>query len=423
MPDDPVSLCDEALPRLNISAPLTTKALYETLHVERHEPVMRKLEKRLQYEMDSKAKLVFSGHTGSGKSTELFGLKRRLEAQQRATIVYFSVRDHVNIVGIDATRLLEAMARALCAALPEGQVPADFEERVREANERYRRVRRHAEGITLGVKGSPKAGFVEGSVGLESARGTEEERVLEEAADPAAMLALVNELLGLLRGLRRASPPILILCDDLEKLDLKSAIRVFEEGLALSEVDACVVYTVPIALVYSVNRKRLLGHFGDGSHILPIIKVRDRQGAEVQEGIDRMRAMLAPRFPRLDEVVPPPVFRAMALQSGGVFRDLLRMLRDLCLEIVIQERQVPADLDLAKAAGTELRNDFSRQVPGKLATRLARVMDDPSHQRGGGMDEELATLLDLAAVLEYHNDEMWYAIHPLADHLLPSAHG
>jgi len=115
---------------------------------------------------------------------------------------------------------------------------------------------------------------------------------------------------------------VLILCDDVEKRDLKSGIRVFEDGLALSEVDACVVYTVPIALINSEYRRRLLGHFDDVNHILPIIKVRNRKGEVVPESVQRMREMAASRISALDMVFPPAAFEALALQSGGVFRDL-----------------------------------------------------------------------------------------------------
>jgi hypothetical protein len=418
-----ISACRAALPNLDISRPLVDRESHAKFYVDRAEEEMLTLRSRLTCgALDDRRKLVFSGHIGSGKSTELFNLKRSLEEEKRATIIYWSIRDHVNMVGMDATRLLEGMARAVLEWLGERGVAPEresVEERIRRAYERTKRVRKHKEGYALGAGFGPKLGFATGSVNLHAEGTEEQEHVYEEVPDPSAMLLLVNELVGLIRTRRAGDPPVMFICDDLEKLDLKTAVRVFEDGLTLREVDACTLYTVPISLLYSEWRRVVLGHFDEEDTILHLIKVRKRGpgGAPITENLDRMVAMLKPRFPDINSVFSEDALRHAALVSGGVFRDLLRLIRTACLRVVATNRDAPQGVEEMKHAESEIRNSFQRQIPKELISRLEAVRRD---QRGfgGGLDPELGRLLNLAAVLEYHNGDTWYGIHPLTDHLL-----
>lgn len=418
-------LCESALPLLNVSQPLVTRELHNELYVDRGERVMSKLLMRLKLgELAHKSKLVFSGHIGSGKSTELFQLKRTLERERRATIIYWSVGNYVNMVGLNATGLLEGMARALNAWLGErndARPQTELDERIRRGHERFRRVRRHSEGASTGASVALNVGPAGGNLGLSSARSTTTELSYDELPDPTDMLLLVNEMIGAVRAKRPGdSAPVMLICDDLEKLDLKTAVRVFEDGLVLSSVDCCVIYTVPVSLLYSEHRRSLLGHFDDEDTILPLIKVRTREGEAVAESVVRLRDMVRPRIPHLERLLTDEAFQHLAEQSGGVVRDLLRMLRELCFTAIAEARVEPFDLAAVLPAEVELRNAFLRQIPRDLLAKLDAVRTDPTG-RGGGMDADLGRLLNVAAVLEYHNGETWYRIHPLTDHLLKSA--
>ena len=298
-----VELCREALPQLQIQ-PLDGPESHAKLYVERDEQALKYLHTRLLLGgMTAKAKHhVFSGHIGGGKSSELYNLKRRLEGEARATVVFFSVKNHVNLVGLDATSLLEAIARALNGCLRTRDVEFDgFEERVVKGHEDYRRVRRRAEAVKGSTGLDLKTGVVAAEAGLEAEHGTREEYLYEAVSDPSAMLALVNELIARVRAQRAAAdggeePPIVLFVDDLEKLDLATAAGVFSEGLALSQIDACVVFTVPISLLYSERNKMLLSPFDDNPTVLPIIKVRDRSGQSIDVTPDAVDGYIRDRL-------------------------------------------------------------------------------------------------------------------------------
>ena len=413
-------LCRAALPQLKV-APLDQKALHDKLYFDREELLLKKMLARLEIEaVDAKSKLVFSGHVGSGKSSELFNLKRLLEEQIRATIVFFSVSRHVNLVGLDGTRVLEGTARALDATLRDkqpGRDPEALEAKIQAAREKVKRVRQSRQSASATAAGAIGAGPVKADARLDTERSTSEEHVYESVADPSGMLALVNALIDEIRRSRRDETPVVLFVDDLEKLDLATARRVFSEGLAFSQVDACMVLTVPIALLYSEHRSGLLGHLDDSPTVLPIVKVRRRDGTVDDANVESMRQMILRRLPDLDQVIAPDAFRRLAISSGGVLRDLVRMMGDLCLDAAALDREHRYELGDVASFEARIRSDFLHQVPPELWPRMARVRQDPSGW-GAGVDDELARLLNIAAVLEYANDDTWFRVHPLADHLL-----
>ena len=416
-----IDACRRALPRLQPRQALTSNDQHERLYRDRGSTEMRRLAVRLEASLDNPdTKMIFSGHVGTGKSTELFHLKRQLEARNRATIIYFSAKDHVDLVGLNTVGLLEAIARAVSTFRIERgdeQVdPSALDEAIIRAREKIRRVRISEQSVTGSAGLEASAGILSAGAGLSTQRSSRQEYVYEDHAALTSMVEIVNQQLDGLRALRKDSPPVLLLCDDLEKLDLETAREVFKRSLALAGIRACAVFTVPIALLYSRERG-LLDKLDDSETVLPIIKVRDRQGQPIAENIALLREMVLPRLPELDEVMSDAAFTELVLSSGGVLRDLVRMLREACLHVMTHAPPQRIDVgDLAPVFAV-VRNSFLRQVHRDLYPRLREVQGAGS-ARGGGMDAALAQLLNLTAVLEHTNDETWYRVHPLAEFLL-----
>ena len=420
------AICKQALPRLRPD-PLTKKEDHDALFVEGDPFLTQRLLLLLEEDLlSSRDKLLFSGHVGSGKSTELYHLKRQLEGRHpRLTVIYFSVKRHVNLVGADCGAVLEGIAGALAETAREhGLVLEDFEDRVRQARETYRRVRRRKQGWELAARLDPDWKLARADVSAERTSSVEDEWELVEERDAAAMAAVVNHVIA---EIRRARPraDLLLLVDDLEKLDLASARKVFQEGTAIAAIDAATVVTIPIALLYSELAAALRTPFSLKPEVLPVVQVRGRDGAVVAEGTQRLRQVALARVPDLDSLLSPADFERIALASGGVVRDLVRLLHELTLSVAVRIDLGGGD-DPATAAEVEhslaqRRNEFLHEVPMELVRRMAVLHRDPDGE-GGVMDGDLARLLGIAAALEYANTERWFRVHPLAEHLIGRLH-
>lgn len=415
-----IELCAAASRNLDPKQPLDDKSQHADWYRDRGEKSMRRLGILLDRAggIERRQKMIFSGHIGSGKSTELYHLKCALDgdASVRRTVLYLPISDYTNLQTLTSIDLLEAMVRATDAELRGPRSDAgELKRQIRDARARLiqRRVRSNAIGGRAGL--GAKMGIAEARAELGATHSTEDAWVLEESPDPAAMLALLNDRLRALREARNAPDlPILLICDDVEKVDIGIAMRVFTDGLVLSSVDAAVIYTVPMALVYSEHRKALLSHFDDQPTVLPVLKVADREGRPVDETIDRMVEMVRPRFPGMDRVLSPAALRRLALSSGGLLRDFIRMLRDVCVNVMLDERTTQVTEKEVIEAESELRRDYGRQVEVDLVGPLAAV----GRAQPRGMTSALARLLNVGAILEYANHDTWYRVHPMAAHLV-----
>ncbi len=414
-----LDICKEAVPRLDPAQPINRKELHSALYVDREEPATRRLFQLLELSaIRERSKLLLTGHIGSGKSTELYHLKRKLEEArgQRYTVIDFSVADHADLLGLDTRKVLVAIARAVFRRRSErssgGGDPAAFEARLREAAGSVTEIAsaEQRRDTGLGLEGS--LGPVKGKANTSRGRSVVHARRYDDVGELRRLVELVN---GELEAIREARPraELLLVIDDLEKLDIATARAVFKSGLAIASIDAAMVLTVPLPLLYSSDSAKLLGHFDPDPTTLPLIKVTNRRGEVQPVNVGRMRRVIERRVDGLERVCTPAAMEHLALVSGGCVRDLIRMLRRACLDAIVTERSAPYEVDDLRGAEAEIRTMFQRQVHRHLRGRLGLL-------RGGDeqMDEALAELITLAAVLEYNNDDTWYRLHPLVDHLV-----
>ena len=99
--------------------------------------------------------------------------------------------------------------------------------------------------------------------------------------------------------------------------------------------------------------------------------------------------------------------------SGGVFRELMRILRN-AIDRGLEAEHARVEEDDVAAAAAEIRGEYRRILNIEQRHTLARIratnqLDDP---------DRVATLLQLLAVLEYANGEPWYDVHPALNKLL-----
>ena len=172
---------------------------------------------------------------------------------------------------------------------------------------------------------------------------------------------------------------------------------------------AQMVYTFPMWLRF--RRPDLGALYGASPLTLPMVKIRRVDGTEHEPGICRLAALITTRLPDGGALGADPVarLRPAILASGGYPRDLLRIVR----EAVLQSQEFPVSEQVLAHVIEQVRQDYDRAL---LLANLDVLVDIARNRRLPAGEDALRAcqrLFELALVLTYHNAEEWADVHPL----------
>ncbi|WP_271760157.1 hypothetical protein [Anabaena sp. CS-542/02] len=138
-----------------------------------------------------------------------------------------------------------------------------------------------------------------------------------------------------------------------------------------------------------------------------------------QETLDILCEILAKRI--LAELMEPQIAERIALNSGGVLRELIRIANEccrICLRLIRRRphENIMINIDILEEAINNIRNDFALPLGSKeyeiLETTYKNFKpEDPKEQ-------EFLDLLHGLYILEYRNHKNWYDVHPIVVELL-----
>jgi hypothetical protein len=380
------------------------------------------------------ANVAFTGHRGSGKSTELYRLEHDLSDS------FFPVHlfiDDSLLRDCDYTDLMLWLVDALARRFSEQGMPLDaglvekvvdwFAERTFHKVEA---VKKEIE-LTAQVEGEAKTGVYWASLKLlarlkSSLIGSVDRRkevhsVLQRYA--SELVAQVNLLLdnaASVLGRNERPANVLIVQDNLDRLQPEVARRLFfDNGDVLKSLRAHVIYTVPVALVLAPWRISIVfeGHFS-----MPVIKVRNQKGRPFSQGIEAVLELLAARMDLGNIFTQLKVARDLAIASGGSMRDLMRLLNwaQLAARGAGKDR---IDAASAREAVKVLRIDFEKVlIPGSVYYPLLAQIhtskrdwfpEELDAEKVEAARELFDELLFNGSVLEYNGETNRYDVHPI----------
>jgi hypothetical protein len=374
---------------------------------------------------DGESCQLFTGFPGTGKTTELKRLAKRLEdAKDLPThTIYVDFEEFVDRYSpISITDVMRVIAYAMDreATIAEGKDPDKtpgylerFFEYVSKTDVEVKNLGFAAYGASLMLEMKNNPSF------RQKAESALQGRFQQFVSDAQAVMA---ESVKRLRGARGAfAQRVVVIADGLEKFaplreDDRATMEASIETLFLTHRDLLripchAIYTFPLWLRF---RTAQLGtSYGREPLILPMVKVHTQDGAAHDAGIAKMTEMVRRRV----EVLPPifgadlaATLRPIIEASGGYPRDLLRMVRSLLMEIMT----FPVlPVDSARVVG-ELARSYADTIVGTYVDVLARVAT--THELPKENAEELALfgyLFERWLILAYRNGEEWYDLHPL----------
>lgn len=411
LPEKATNLAD-AIRNLDHTHALKVKELKQYF-VSRDDRIIKRIGRNLQY--DYPQKFLFTGHRGTGKSTELASFEK--EFADTFYVVRYSVEQVLDLFDITYVDVLLSIVLQLLKTAEDQKLR--FNRKLLEKAlafgkeieiEQEKTHTQSAEGSygSDGVLGLLlDIGF---RIGSERAtRRAVREKVQYHISDLLKGIALLSESITKATGKQ-----VVCVVEDLDKADIETARKIFYDyGKSIATPEIAIIYTFPAALQHSDDFTQITAYFGD-SVTLPNFRVRDQEG-EIADGMANLKKLLHARI--VPELFSDDATECLIEMSGGIPRILLQLAKDAALEADIDDAE-QVTLDHVRAALRRERRNFQRMLNREQLGRLkeikaAKKIDQTS---------EYQVLLHNLSVLEYTDGveavDVWYDINPLVDELL-----
>ncbi len=390
---------------------------------------------------------LFSGHIGSGKSSELEHLSHALDNPNEGKARYFPIL-------IDSFPYLDDGDAALedILLMIVTELAAAFSERLKidlGGNFLLKKLAELQEFVNeIQVVGDVAIGWNFGPVQAKA-------RIQRLKLDPSArkrvrqalephtprLLDEINSLLEVARkklinrDIMAGDTPyadFVLLIDNLEKIRKLDGIQpglpsfrelFIERAAQLTSLQANLIYTVPLSLARSPDAPRLESRY-DFLYVLPMVKIAHRDRTPYPTGIKCLHYLIERRLEGapLAQAVTPEALEFLVQNCGGHTRQLMSFVQ----QASTYTDTLPIGLPAAHKAIAQLVRVYSVSIPeafwGKLAD-LDRSQDQ--HIKNG--DPDYLAMLENLSVLEYINGddhenpfntpEPWYAVHPIVREL------
>jgi len=383
---------------------------------------IRELERTINLVEDEPTCQLFTGHIGCGKSTELLRLKADLELHQ-FHVVYFESSQDLDMADVDVTDIMLAIARQVSESLETSQInlkPGYFNNLFSDI------VRVLQTPVDLSFEGQLSVGI--GKITAKTKDSPELRSQLRQYLEPRTngILEAINQelLLPASEKLKqRGKRGLVVIVDNLDRVDsirkpsgrTQPEYLFVERGEQLKALNCHVVYTVPLALIFSIDIGLLTNRFGVKPKVLPMVPVSHYNGSECVSGLELLQQMvLARAFPTI-----PPAQRLAQVEhvfdhldtlnrlcrvSGGHVRNLLVLLYG-CL----QQADPPVSRQTLERVIKSYRDDLVLAVTDQQWQLLHRV----ATEKTVGDELEYQDLFRSLFVFEYRDDhERWFDINP-----------
>lgn len=357
--------------------------------------------------------VLFFGHIGSGKTTELRRYAGKLNQSKRFYVVEVDVLSKLDRNNLHYTEALMAMAEALLERLAADGYALDdaILAPVRDWFASTTKTTTHTRELSAELKAGMKAGggipglvklFASFTSAFKTGASQKSEWRQEIRNRFTALAQAFNNLIRAseveLKKAGRAERIVLLL-DGTDKMRGEDTQQFFvHDAEQLLAIQTLALYTAPLDLKYDGR----LGGKLDADMVLPMIKLYERDGSRCEAGWTALKGLLLHRADRSLFASDADIDRLVEF-CGGHPRELLRLLK-LCCEYA----DAAIDAGVVQRAIEKLASDYRYFLKPADYALLKAIDSNPTH---GGNDERAQELLHRLALLQY-NDGKWRRSHP-----------
>ncbi|MEM7063684.1 MAG: P-loop NTPase fold protein [Cyanobacteria bacterium P01_B01_bin.77] len=385
--------------------------------------IVRELERTIALlSPDEATTQLFTGNIGCGKSTELLRLKAKLE-QQGFHVVYFESDRDLEMADVDISDILLMIAHQVVESLENDGIrlkPSALVNLFRNLAETLQTPMEIADvSFSVGIAALTARA-------KESPEMRSRMRQYLEPRTKTIIDAINEELLeAAITTLRsQGKKGLVVIVDNLDRIDpverangrTQSEYLFIDRGEQLKRLNCHVVYTIPLALVFSDDLPRLSNRFGVSPKVLPMVPVAQRDGTISQSGLALLQQMvLARAFPdknyneRIDHIGDVfetiDVLNRLCRLSGGHMRNLMRLLYG-CL----QKGDPPLQSTVLEAVIRDERDSLMALIDESEWQMMFKAISTPDTQG----NEAYGLLLRSLFLYEYRdNSGRWFDLNPV----------
>jgi len=401
--------------------PLDNASTLDRFAIEYDQETLEELAALVEDSPSQSSKIIFSGHTGCGKSTLLAALAQKLH--DRFFVVRFSIANTIENADVNHVTILFTIALKI---MQEAEIQnVKILPKTKEGLLNWFAKKTKSEEVKVTGEASIGAKLLE-LIGLKLKVDAviRQEIKHEFERKVSELVAKLNEIAAIANV--ASGKNILVIIDDIDKLEIPVIRDVFINNIkALFLPNLQIIYTLPISALHDKDIVPVL-ETETSDRIVPmrVLKLykkgesRHPDPTPVAEVVVTLEKLLAKRIDL--ELFEPDALQKVIAYSGGVLREVIRIVQQSCRICLRQLRSLPEDADVSslkislivvEEAANNLRLQMSRPL-GKVDYEILKTVyqnyapDDPR-------DSEFLGLLKGLPVLEYRNAREWHDVHPL----------
>jgi hypothetical protein len=357
-------------------------------------------------------KILFVGHRGTGKSTELNKLAE--EIQDSFHTIGF---DTLTVTGRSNMRYEDLML-ALSTQITRHCI--DQELIGRPASDPLRGGwqsladwwREKVAGFSLGAPREVKTlaslstllGEIE--IGVSQSAFTREQLNAFADREMPELVRRLNWVIG--EAEDNLNPKrLLLVVEGLDKVDLEAARHIFRDHTpTITALRAAMIYTFPLALRYSADYQTVRSAFNDDK-FLSNLSLRHVSGANDLPGQHALRQIVLSRIE--PDLVTEDALEQLVMASGGIAVQLVKLVNSAAIYALERSAQAGSiELEDVRNAVKDLR----RELAANLTLAEWRLLKTRHNDRMLSNEPEIQQLLYKGALIEYSNDVQWCDVHP-----------
>ncbi|MEH2013210.1 P-loop NTPase fold protein [Nostoc sp.] len=369
--------------------------------------------------------ILFTGHRGCGKSTELKRIQNQWEKQYH--VIYLEVNEETDINDARYTDLYLIVIKQVEFELRklglkfDPQLLQNFESWFKDITKETEETVERSVSIEGEATLKPEAPFIAKLMVklLAQIKGSDKQKTtirqtLEK--DLSRLKADINLLLGdAFVKLRKKLPQckgLLIIFDNMDRVPPMVAEHLFFDYAAqLQELDCTIIYTVPISVLCSP--KNPLNQFDGNPHIVPMVNIyefeRDRCHLNYnQTGLEAVASVIEKRVDIDAVFASRQELLDLAKASGGHVRQLMQMMRTACQTASTRKHSKIIAEDIIYAVKQQ-QFSFERFIPEEHYAFLAQVCITKNVSK----DDIGQLMLFNTSVLEYNGEKRWNYPNPV----------